>query len=233
MPDTVRAFASQLEPSQREQLVELIYQPDSAPKIATLFAEAGFSGIQVGKVLEQLESDPDVIAAALSTPVNDPEQRQLYSNAEVAVAIEQLDPPPGSDMIRDNIDTSEALDEREGAGSMIIRAHRQRLPAPQVAALAYGLGVAPKQVIDLFRRNDVSAAVAAQVAIAMHNGNTARAVHDLHEAWPDPPDGWPEHLHPSIAQHLPSHQPTQHDPIQATLNRWAGIPAQTIELPSL
>ncbi|MFN3255437.1 MAG: ArdC-like ssDNA-binding domain-containing protein [Ilumatobacter sp.] len=219
----VLAVKNHLEPEPGRRLMEIAFEPNSAPEAAILLAEAGLSAGQTARVLDHFGRDTNEIRQALLAPMShDAERPTLWSETEVAAAL-----PDASEPV---IDVAAPGDARANA-TLIAQTYRSAEP-DRVAALAYGLGVPCADVIRVCAHSRPDPAASVEIAVAMHHGDVNAAIAELKHAWPNPPGGWDEYLPtaPAVAE------VDEYASTQAILDEWNGIePAAdpTISEPSL
>ncbi len=225
----LRAVMADLEPDQKTRLATVVYDPGRASEAAAIIATSGRTAAQTARVLDSVYFDSETIRDALLSPIDDPERTTLYPEVEVRAALLTVAPPSEVAVLMPSVDEFDAVarqlrDDRVDDLRLISRAVRQNDEPSRIAALAYGLDISPEQTIKVCAAIDAAPQRTMAIAIAMREGDGVAAFTDLTDGWPDLPDGWEQHAHPSMRATRSLAAVPDYNPTRAILDQWAGRP---------
>ncbi|MEM1333918.1 MAG: ArdC family protein [Actinomycetota bacterium] len=223
----LQAVMADLEPDQRSRLATVIYDPSSAGEAAAIIATAGRTATQTARVLDSVHFDLETIRDALVTETDDPERPTLYPDVEVRAALRAVASASEAELLMPSADgvvevAQQLRDDRTDDLRLIARAVAQHDDPARVAALAYGLNIAPEKTVEVCSAVDASPQATMAIAIAARHGDGAAAFEDLTNGWPDVDGGWEQHAHPSMRPSRTLRAVPDQSPTRAILDKWAG-----------
>jgi len=218
--DFLTALRGELDEAQAQELVKHIYRVDHSAEVATILADSGQSALQAARILTRFGRDIDQVDAALLTPTGDEESPTMYPPEEVAAAIHEITPPE----LRVAPDVEPPVDIARGErlqSMKVLRRVALGKPTPTtVIEMAKTLEVSSPEVVRVLASVDADPSVALAVAVAMNEGDGAKAMRDLREEWPGIEGGWESYAHPAMLPPTVVDTPEPADPMLAILDSW-------------
>jgi hypothetical protein len=218
--DFLIALRCELDEQQAHDLVKHIYRLDHSADVATILADAGQTALQAARILTRFGRDVGQVNEALLTATGDPETPTMYPPDEVAAAIHEITPPE----LRSTPAVQAPVDIARGERLQSMKVLRRVVigkPTPTtVVEMAKTLEVSSTEVVRVLASVDANPSTALAVAVAMNDGNGAKALLELKQEWPGIEGGWEHYAHPSMLSSPAVAAPDPADPMLAILDSW-------------
>jgi len=218
--DFLRALRSELDEHQAQDLVKHIYRIDQSAQVATILADSGQTALQAARILTRFGRDVGQVNEALLTATGDPESPTMYPADEVAAAIHEITPPE----LRSTPDVQPPVDiargERLQSMKMLRRVALDNPTPTTVVEMARTMEVSSTEVVRVLASIDANPSTAIAVAVAMNDGDGAKALQQLIDEWPGVDGGWEHYAHPSMLASPAVATPEPADPMLAILDSW-------------
>lgn len=218
--DFLTALRGELDEHQAQDLVKHIYRIDHSAEVATILADSGQSALQAARILTRFGRDVGQVNEALLTATGDSESPTMYPPDEVAAAIHEITPPE----LRSTLTIEPPVDIARGERLQSMKVLRRVAlgnPTPTtVVEMAKTLEVSSAEVVRVLASVDANPSTAVAVAVAMNNGDGAKALRELKDEWPGIEGSWEYYAHPSMLPSPAVDVPEPADPMLAILDSW-------------
>lgn len=231
--DFLKALRSELDEHQAQDLVKHIYRIDHSAQVATILADSGQTALQAARVLTRFGRDVGQANEALLTATGDPESPTMFPADEVAAAIHEITPPElrSTPPVQAPVDI--ARGERLQSMKMLRRVALDNPTPTTVVEMARTMEVSSTEVVRVLASVDANPSTAIAVAVAMNDGDGAKALQQLTYEWPEIAGGWEHYAHPSMLASPAVSTPEPADPMLAILDSWrSATPTPTTPEPS-
>ncbi|MFN3256288.1 MAG: hypothetical protein ACE37B_11370 [Ilumatobacter sp.] len=218
--DFLTALRGELDEHQAQDLVKHIYRIDHSAEVATILADSGQSALQAARILTRFGRDVGQVNEALLTATGDSESPTMYPPDEVAAAIHEITLPE----LRSTPTIEAPVDIARGERLLSMKVLRRVAlgdPTPTtVVEMAKTLEVSSAEVVRVLASVDANPSTAVAVAVAMNNGDGAKALRELKDEWPGIEGSWEYYAHPSMLPSPAVDVPEPADPMLAILDSW-------------